>query len=108
MVFVVLAVSMTMAICTYASGPDINLSQELEQIIHEVQSIKVGMTREDLLKVLQTEGGIYSRKSQIFVYPACPCIKVEVVFDPVGEEKGSEEDKIKSISKPFLELPKID
>ena len=86
---------------------DEDLTKKISKCLTEIQKVKVGMTRADLLKVCATEGGISNRKQRRYAYKACPYIKVDVTFDPVGDEKdlGKEkpEDKIQSISQPFLE-----
>jgi hypothetical protein len=75
--------------------------------LREMQTIKVGMTREDLLKVFKEEGGLSTRLERRYVYRDCPYIKVDVKFEAVGapEDKRttSLKDKITQISKPFLE-----
>jgi hypothetical protein len=80
--------------------------------LREIQTIKPGMTREGLLKVFEAEGGISSRTTQRFAYRACPYIKVDVTFEPVGkpDDKRTKElkDKVSKISKPFLEAPILD
>ena len=80
--------------------------------LKEIESVKVGMTRGDLLRVFKEEGGISTRTWRRYVYRDCPYIKVEVEFEPVGdpENKVSESpgDKIIKISKPFLEWSIID
>jgi hypothetical protein len=76
-----------------------------------MQSIKVGSTRADLLKVFDPSGGIYTRTSRTYGFKECDYITVEVRFKPVGNEselKGRPEDKIISISKPTIEVPAID
>jgi hypothetical protein len=76
--------------------------------LKEMQTIKVDMTREELLKVFQEEGGISTRTQRRYVYRECPYIKVDVEFEPVGsrQDKVTEypKDKIVKISKPFLEF----
>jgi hypothetical protein len=77
--------------------------------LKEMQTIKEGMTREELLKVFQEEGGISTRTQRRYVYRECPYIKVDVEFEPVGsrQDKLTEypKDKIVKMSKPFLEFP---
>lgn len=95
--------------CLRAEKPkhDADLTKKIEKVLHEVQQIKVGMTRADLLKVFTTEGGISDRKWRRYVHRRCPYIKVDVEFEPVGEGKDflreNAADKITKISKPFLE-----
>ena len=73
----------------------------------EMQTIKVGMTRAQLLKVFTTEGGVSSRQWRRYVYRECPYIKVDVQFRPVGKSNyphaQSRNDVITKISQPFLE-----
>ena len=80
--------------------------------LKEMQTIKVGMTRADLLKVFVEEGGLSTRIWRRYVYRECLYIKVDVEFEPVGntEDKLPERptDKITKISKPFLEWSILD
>ena len=75
--------------------------------LREMQTVKPGMTRADLLRVLQEEGGLSTRTAQRCAYRGCPYMKVEVTFEAVGapEDKltKSPNDTIAKISKPFLE-----
>ncbi|MEX2092818.1 MAG: hypothetical protein WD971_09085, partial [Pirellulales bacterium] len=50
----------------------------------EMQAIKPGMTRGDLLNVFKEEGGLSTRTARRYAYRDCPYIKVDVKFDPVG------------------------
>ena len=83
------------------------LTQWVATSLKEIETIKVGMTRADLLKVFTEEGGLSTRTWQRYVYHECPYFKVDVEFElvGVGEDKlrKSQEDKIIKISKPFLE-----
>lgn len=73
----------------------------------EMQAIKPGMTRGDVLNVFQEEGGLSTRTARRYAYRDCPYIKVDVKFDPVGslDDKltSAPEDRITQISRPFLE-----
>ena len=90
----------------------------VSSIIEETSKIKSGMTRSDLLKVFVEEGGLSTGLNRTYVYRDCPLIKVDVEFEPVGrpakDSKGYvtlKEDKrdiIKSLSKPYLDLPILD
>jgi hypothetical protein len=81
--------------------------------LKEMQKIRVGMTRADLLKVFRTEGGLSTGLNRRYVYRECPYIKVDVEFEPVGRPARDKEgrvtlveargDIIKKISKPYLE-----
>ena len=75
--------------------------------LKEIESVKPGMTRLDLLRVFKEEGGLSTRTARRYVYRDCPYIKVDVEFEPIGEPENklsqSPRDKIIKISKPFLE-----
>ena len=80
--------------------------------LKEIESVKVGMTRADLLRVFKEEGGISTRTRRRYVYHDCAYIKVDVEFEPVGDPENklrqSPRDKIIKISKPFLEWSIMD
>ena|ERR1043165_696262 len=84
----------------------------------EMKTIKVGMTRADLLKVFTTEGGLSTGLNRTYVYRKCPLIKVDVEFQPVGrparDAKGrvtlteADGDVIEKISRPYLDFSVLD
>ncbi len=77
----------------------------------QLESIKLGMTRAELLKVFMEEGGLSTRTSHRYVYRKCGFVKVDVEFAPVGDPSSSKEspdDRIARISKPYLELAVVD
>jgi len=80
--------------------------------LKEIEGIKVGMARLDLLRVFKEEGGLSTRTQRRYVYRDCPYIKVDVEFEPVGEPLNrlseSPKDKIIKISRPFLEWSIMD
>ena len=80
--------------------------------LREIESIKVGMMRADLLRVFNQEGGISTRTRRRYAYRDCPYIKVDVEFEVAGELESkvgqNPKDKIVKISKPFLEWSIID
>src|SRR5882724_2507652 len=84
----------------------------IAKCLKEIESIKVGMTRDDLLRVFKEEGGISTREWRRYAYHDCPYIKVDVEFQPVGDPDNkvsqSPKDKIIKISKPFLEWSVMD
>jgi hypothetical protein len=80
--------------------------QWVENALKDMQTIKVGMTRKDLLTVFTTEGGISSPRSRQYVYKKCPYFKVQVEFElsqPGDRLTESPDDRIIKISKPYLE-----
>lgn len=86
----------------------------LDKILIEIQRVKVGMTREDLLKILTTEGGTSTVFNRTYVYPEIPYIKIDVEFAPIKRpapgvhSEETDEDLIKKISKPYLEFSIVD
>jgi hypothetical protein len=68
-------------------------------VLKATQSIKVGMTRADLLKVFTTEGGLSwsSQRTR-----QCPYIKVDVKFAAATNSEELPKDKIVDISRPYL------
>ena len=87
-------------------------SEWVARSLNAIETIKVGMTRADLLKLFTVEGGLSTRTSRTFVFRECPYIKVDVGFEPVGalQDKLKEHngDKIIRISKPYLEKVVVD
>jgi hypothetical protein len=80
-------------------------TQWIETVMAYIATIKVGMTRSDLLKVFTTEGGLSTRTHQTYVLKQCPYIKVDVEFSPSTEEST---DKITKISRPYLYYSIVD
>jgi hypothetical protein len=82
----------------------------LAKSMREMATIKPGMTRGDLLKVFEEEGGLSTRTQRRYVYRGSLYLKVDVTFEPVGDDKKGEspQDKIAKISKPFLEWSILD
>ena len=82
--------------------------QWIVKVLQQCVTIRVGMTRQDLLKVFTTEGGISTRSQRTFVHKDCANIKVDVQFKPVGQEdqklKELPEDQITAISRPYLQF----
>lgn len=89
-----------------------NHTSWIAQSLKNMESVKVGMTRKELLEVFREEGGISTRTWRRYAYRECPYIKVDVEFKPVekNEARGTEysSDEIVKISKPFLEPPIVD
>jgi hypothetical protein len=77
------------------------------RVLARMLTIKPGMTRERLLSIFGTEGGISARTWRNYVSVDCAYFKVYVEFTPAGNPESMEEDPrdtIKTISKPFLEF----
>jgi hypothetical protein len=79
-----------------------------------METIKPGMTREDLLKVFRTEGGLSTGLRRTFVSRDCPYFKVDVEFKAVARPDRDNagfvtlvednRDVIVKVSKPYLQF----
>lgn len=79
--------------------------QWVSNVLAWIATVKPGMTRQDLLSVFTTEGGLSTRMHRTYVLKQCPTIKVDVEFSISGNEA---EDKITQISKPYLDYGHYD
>ena len=90
-------------------GQDAQTGDEHTEWISEslktIQTLKPGDTRQDLLKLFTTEGGLYTRTQGHFVYRKCPYVKVDVEFKTADNDIDHMDpnDVIAKISKPYLE-----
>jgi hypothetical protein len=84
-------------------------SQWIEHVMHSISAIKPGMTRKSLSRMLIEDGGLQVRQHTRYLYKPCPYIKVEIEFAPADEgSTWSPDDKVISISRPYLEYPAAD
>ena len=83
-----------------------------------METIKSGMTRQQLLTVFTVEGGLFNGLQRTFVSQDCPYFKVDVTFRAVGrpERDGNgritlredPRDVIVSLSRPYLQFRIMD
>jgi hypothetical protein len=88
------------------SGDDQAHLQWLSKSLESIKTIKLGMTRRELLTLFREDGGLQFMPIR-YVYKDCPVIKVDVTFT-VNDAGDHLNDRIKSISKPYLESPFFD
>lgn len=89
---------------------------EVTQALEAAQKINEGATREDVEKEFVHDGGLFSRDQTIYVYRQCHSIKIAVSFthDPADTSaessfaEGAPGDRVKSVSRPYLEYPAMD
>ena len=97
---------------TQTTDSDAEHRKWIVRVLESTGTIKPGMTREDLLKVFTTEGGISTRFQRTYVYKNCPYIKVRVAFEaaenPDDGLTEKPEDRITKISAPFLAYIVVD
>jgi hypothetical protein len=67
-----------------------------------MQTIKIGMTRSELMKVFTTEGGLSTTSQRTYVYRQCPNVKVDVKFAASSRHEELPSDKIIELSRPYL------
>lgn len=72
----------------------------IAKVLRQIDAIHPGMTRRALESTFTTEGGIFTRTQQTYVYKGCPYIKVDIIFSPTGATQA--DDKIVTLSKPYL------
>ena len=77
-------------------------TQWIAGALKAMQTVKVGMSRSDVMKVFTTEGGLSTTSQRTYVYQQCPYIKVDVKFAASSREEESPSDKIIEISRPYL------
>ncbi len=64
------------------------------QVLKRMQSVKPGATRQTLLAVFTTEGGLSTGLQHTFVSRDCPYFKVDVQFRPVGRPERDESGRV--------------
>jgi hypothetical protein len=70
--------------------------------LRSIQTVKVGMTRADLMTVFTTEGGLSSASSRTYVYRQCPYIKIDVKFAASSRREELPTAKIVELSRPYF------
>jgi hypothetical protein len=107
--------------CDFSSAQgasDAANTQWVARILEEMDHIKPGMRRAELLKVFTTEGGLSTGLQRTYVSRHCPYFKVDVTFQAVGRP-GSDgqgrvplvedaRDRVVSISRPYLAFSVLD
>jgi hypothetical protein len=102
---------------THSANQEPSAQDHTARVLHtleRMETIKPSMTREDLLKVFTTEGGLYTGLLRTFVSRDCPYFKVDVEFkasarsdiDNTGFVTSVEDNRdiIVKISKPYMQL----
>jgi hypothetical protein len=90
----------------------------VSDVLRKMQEIRPGMSRERLLTVFTTEGGLSTGLQRTYVSQECPYFKVSVEFQPVGRPNRDNtgrvtlvedrRDTIITISRPYLEFGIMD
>jgi hypothetical protein len=84
------------------------------QVLQQMETIRPGMTRKDLLQVFTTEGGLSTPLQRTFISRECPYFKVDVQFKAVGRPSRDprwrisldedNRDIIVQVSRPYLQF----
>jgi hypothetical protein len=81
----------------------------VERCIKDFQSIKPGMTRSQVEKLLRHDGGLMQATQWRYRHPDCDYFKIDVDYsvkrDSSGQLLDSANDKVVAVSKPYLEWP---
>ena len=111
-------IGMLLSVAAASAGRADAASQDhvpwVAEALMRMQTIKPGMTRADVLRVLTTEGGISTALHRTYVSRDCPYFKVDVDFKTAGRPDSdangrgmpmeANEDIILRISIPYLEF----
>jgi hypothetical protein len=75
--------------------------------LRSIETIQVGMTRSDLMRIFTTEGGLAFKDETTsrgtYVYRKCPYFKVDVTLAIANPAVDLPTDTITKISRPYLE-----
>jgi hypothetical protein len=84
------------------------------EALKRMETIKPGMTRDALMKIFTSEGGVSTGLRRTFVSRDCPYFKVDVDFQAVGRPDRDHDgrvtlvedsrDIIVSVSRPYLQF----
>ena len=95
-----------------------NRDEWVRDTLAKMQSIRPGMTREELMKVFRTEGGLSTGLHRTYVSRECRYFKVDVEFRAVGRPDRDSDgrvtlqedarDVIVQISRPYLQFSVAD
>lgn len=80
----------------------------IDSAMRSMRTIKIGMTRAELLTIFTTEGGLSTTSRRTYVYRHCPYIKVDVTFAAASRNEELPTDKILEISRPYLDWSVMD
>jgi hypothetical protein len=106
---------------THSASQEHGTQDHIAWVTHtlmKMETIKPGMTREDLLKVFKTEGGLSTVLRRTFVSQDCPYFKVDVEFKAVPRPDRDNpafvtsvednRDIIVKVSNPYLQFSIMD
>jgi hypothetical protein len=83
----------------------------VQQALADSRSIAPGVTRKEVEKYFTNDGGMQFPPHTRYTYRQCNYIKLEVDFDPApspGKDFTSPDDKVKNVSKLYIDYPAKD
>lgn len=85
------------------------LTEQVSEILSEVNSIQPGCKRGDLAKYFDPSGGLFPENNDNYVSRMCPYIKINIDFKKTEPKTPcNTNDVIEKISRPFVETPIYD
>ena len=90
------------------------MNQFMESVLKDMDQIRVGTTRQDLLKLFDPAAGLrrLSRTEVTYVYRRCNYIHLDVEFEAVGEPQNKSyarpQDKVSKLPNPYITRPVFD
>ena len=85
-----------------------NYKKWLKERVSEIQSITAGTTRGKVNQILRQNGGIFTPSAITYSHKECDVLKVRIEFELVSNKHEgfelNENDKVKSVSMPYLGL----
>ncbi len=76
--------------------------QWVAESLKEMQTVRVGMKRADVEKIFKSEGGLGEALHRTYVYRRCSYFKVDVAFSAAEPPSTDRDDKVVTISRPYL------
>lgn len=119
-VTIMVALAMSTGLCLCVAGTETDRNQQADRVawvakcLAEFMEIKPGMTRAEIEKRMQKDGGIQSYVTVRYLHPECSYFKLDVEFsvkrnpDDQNRLVPSADDKAVKVSRPYIENPYID
>jgi hypothetical protein len=84
---------------------------QVKRALDDSLQIKTGMTRREVEKQFEDDGGIQAREQTRYVSKKCPYIQVEIHFKLIASNNSldfSPDDIVAKVSKPYLAYLAVD
>lgn len=104
----VLSISPMAARAGQGPAPGAGACAMVQQALADSRRVAPGVSREEVEKYFKNDGGLQFPPHTRYTYRQCDYIKLEVDFDPApspGKDFTSPDDKVKNVSKLFIDYP---